>query len=263
MRVKYFFAIALVFMLSCTAYASASSLRIGALTRYTADPAEDWNILEGIHGKNNTVIFYDSLQAIILALFRGDIDEADLPGIVGSYVLNSNSSLRTKCIVRMKSQYLVFGFKKNKAEDLRDKFNAALHDMTADKTLKALQNRYLRNKSVPESAIEFMRFNDAQTIRVAVTGDLPPVDYVNADGRAAGFNAALLAEIAKRLKINIKLIHVNTSARSSALASGRADVVFWYQLSEYEGKNLDIPEGVIVSEPYYDWNNFVHISLKK
>ena len=263
MRVKYFFAIALVFMLSCAVSAYASSVRIGALTRYTEDPAKDWNIIKGIHAKNDGVVFYDSLQEIILALFRGDIDEADLPGIVGLYVLNSNSSLRTKCIVRVKAQHLVFGFMKDRGEELRGKFNSALFELKADKTLDKLKKLYLRNNPVAESKIEFMRFNDAQTIRVAITGDLPPIDYVNADGRAAGFNAALLAEIAKRLKINIKLIHVNTSARSSALASGRADVVFWYQLSEYEGKNLDIPEGVIVSEPYYDWNNFVHISLKQ
>lgn len=259
MRIKYFLAIALVFMLSCTAY--ASSARIGALTKYTADPHKDWNMLKGIHGKNDGVVFYDSLQAIMLALMKGDIDEADLPGIVGTYVLNSNPGLRIKCIVRMKSQYLVFGFKEGR-EDLRDKFNAALHDMTADRTLNALKKRYLRKDAYTESSIEFAKFKGADTIRVAVTGDLPPVDYVGADGNAAGFNAALLAEIAKRLKVNIKLIHVNTSARSSALASGRADVVFWYQLSEYDGKDFDIPEGVIVSEPYYDWDSFFHISLK-
>lgn len=144
MRVKYFLVLALVFMLSCTAYAYASSVRIGALTRYTADPAKDWNILEGIHGKNNTVIFYDSLQAIILALFKGDIDEADLPGIVGSYVLNSNSSLRTKCIVRVKAQHLVFGFMKDRGEELCGKFNSALSELKADKTLDKLKKLYLR-----------------------------------------------------------------------------------------------------------------------
>ena len=259
MRMKYFAAFVLVLMLSCQA--QASSLRVGALTKYTENPSENWNVLKGIHSKNDKIEFYDSLQEIIMALFRGNIDEADLPGIVGSYVINSNPGLKINCIVRMKSQYLVFGFRQD-SKELRDKFNSALSELKADKTLETLKKRYLRSNAVTESRIEFMSFNDADTIRVAVTGDIPPVDYVGADGKAAGFNAALLAEIAKRLKLNVKLVHVNTSARSSALASGRADVVFWYHLSEYDGKNLDIPEGVIVSEPYYDWDNFFHIRLK-
>lgn len=260
MRIKYLAVIALVFIFSSEAY--AASLRIGALTKYTANPSEEWHMLKGIHGRNDSVVFYDSLQEIIMSLLRGDIDEADLPGIVGSYAVNSNPDLKIKCIVRMKSQHLVFGFRQNKGEELRDKFNRALSDMKADKTLKHLEERYLKSKNISESAVEFMNFKGADTITAAVTGDLPPIDFVDIDGNAAGFNTALLAEIAKRLEINIRLIHVNTSARSSALASGRADVVFWYQLSEYDGKNFDIPDGVIVSEPYYDWNNFAHISLK-
>ena len=62
--------------------------------------------------------------------------------------------------------------------------------------------------------------------------DLPPIDYVAADGKAAGFNTALLAEIAKRLKINIKTVYVNTASRTASLSSGRSDVVFWYQVRE-------------------------------
>lgn len=259
MRVKFFMALVLALVLASGAY--ASSLRIGALTKYSENPFKDWNIKTGIHGKDDRIILYDNLQSLMMSLFKGDIDEADLPGIVGSYVLKTNPDLKVKCIVRLKSQFLVFGFTKNN-EELRDKFNKALSDMKADTTLDALKKRYLKADSKNESSIEFKNFKGAQTIRAAVTGDLPPVDFVGADGKAAGFNAALLAEIAERLKINISLVHVNTSARSSALASGRADIVFWYHLSEYGGKNLDIPEGVIVSEPYYDWDNFFHLSLK-
>ena len=111
-------------------------------------------------------------------------------------------------------------------------------------------------------AVNFERFAAAETVRVAVTGDLPPIDYVSTEGKAAGFNTALLAEIAKRLKINIKLTYVNSGARTAALTSGRADVVFWYQLTEGSAKQFDVPDSVIVSDPYYDWNTFVHISQK-
>ena len=124
--------------------------------------------------------------------------------------------------------------------------------------MQAIIARYMAVNGAPES-IPFETFEGAETIRVAVTGDLPPIDYVAADGKAAGFNTALLAEIAKRLKINIKTVYVNTASRTASLSSGRSDVVFWYQVRENAERQPDVPDTVILSEPYYDWNTFVHI----
>ncbi len=53
------------------------------------------------------------------------------------------------------------------------------------------------------------------------------MDFVAADGSFAGFNTALLAEIGKRLNKNIELTQVDCASRSTALASGTVDVVFW------------------------------------
>ncbi|MBQ5660201.1 MAG: transporter substrate-binding domain-containing protein [Lachnospiraceae bacterium] len=45
-------------------------------------------------------------------------------------------------------------------------------------------------------------FEGARTIKIGVTGDLPPMDFVAANGKAAGFNIALLTEIANRAQVN-------------------------------------------------------------
>ena len=156
---------------------------------------------------------------------------------------------------------LVFGFLKNKNEALRDKFNDALAAMKADGTLEAMKERYLKTDGNTESAV-FEKFAGADTIRIAVTGDLPPIDYVASDGKAAGFNTALVAEIAKRLKVNVRLVYTNTGARAVSLISGRSDVVFWYQVTEGAELQHDVPAGVILSEPYYNWDTFIHISQK-
>ena len=85
---------------------------------------------------------------------------------------------------------------------------------------------------------------------------------IKSDGSAAGFNTALLSEIAKKLKVNISLVYTNTGARAASLISGRSDVAFWYQLSDGVDKQKNILQGVIVSEPYYDWDKYVRIVRK-
>ena len=175
---------------------------------------------------------------------------------------------------------------------LRDDFNRVLSEMLADGTLAALQKTYIDgvvNGSGP-APVPFDSF-DGKTVTVAVTGCLPPMDYVAADGTPAGFNTAILAEIGRRLKVNIKLVQVDSVARALELFSGMVDVVFWtkgmpsetagmtdaeyaaYAEKEMEGlpelekallraidavmsytesSRMDMPEGTICTIPYYD-----------
>ena len=125
----------------------------------------------------------------------------------------------------------------------------------------------------PDKRIRFTTFKDAETIKVAVTGDLPPIDFIASDGTPTGYNTAILSEIGKRLKKNIRLISVDAGGRSAALASERADVIFWYRNTEglktppkYSNKNLkgvmkDSFSGVILSDPYYEWDTDLIIGL--
>ena len=62
---------------------------------------------------------------------------------------------------------------------------------------------------------------------MAVTGDLPPMDYVGPDDQPAGFNVAILSELSRRIGKNIELVPVTAAARAMALASNQVDVVFW------------------------------------
>ena len=142
-------------------------------------------------------------------------------------------------------------------------FNEALKAMDADGTLGLLQKKYIADagKNAPE-AVKFEDFGkDAKTIKAAVTGDLPPIDYVGADGVPAGFNTAILSEIAKRLKINVELVSIESAARAASLASGRSDVVFWFMSFTGLGKQLDVPDDIALSEPYYSWNEYLNLKL--
>lgn len=135
--------------------------------------------------------------------------------------------------------------------------------MKEDKTLAALQMSYVVNPGVSKpEAVQFAKFDGAETVKVAITGDIPPIDYVAADGTPAGFNTAILAELGKHLKMNIELVQVDSGARAAALSSKRADVVFWFQVRAGEEIQPDIPDGVILSDSYYDWTKYLHIRKK-
>ena len=126
-------------------------------------------------------------------------------------------------------------------------------------------------------AIAFEQF-EGDPIKVAVTGSLPPMDYVAPDGSFAGFNTAVLSEIGKRLQKNIELVQVDSVGRALALAEGTVDVVFWTRVgspdpSQYDvnmdseeiktiydsiieqtatlrDPSMDVPDGTILTVPY-------------
>ena len=120
--------------------------------------------------------------------------------------------------------------------------------MTEDGTIETLRQSYIENVIAGEEpgAIEPQAFPDARTIRVAVTGDRPPMDYISAGGQPIGFNTAMITEVAKRLNMNVELVNVTCQARGIALATGLCDIVFWMEVGDFE----DQPENTIVTEPY-------------
>ena len=168
-----------------------------------------------------------------------------------------------------------FGFKEGNTA-LKNDFDEAIKAMKKDGTLMALQEKFIANVGANEpEEVQLTEFKGSTPIKVAVTGDLPPIDYIAADGRATGYNTAILAEIGKRLKRNIRIMSVEAGGRSAALASGRADVIFWYRNTEgiktpkklkknLRNVMLDSPaKGVILSEPYYEWDTDLVVGRSK
>ena len=52
------------------------------------------------------------------------------------------------------------------------------------------------------------------------------------------------AEIGKRLYANIELLNIDSGSRAAALASGRADTVFWMHYVNGPDTQPDIPESI-------------------
>ena len=270
---KVFCALMMIMLLAGTAFAAVMTAPIvGFLSRLNTSEEEFTSIIQNTQrtGKWRTlsnrhetygVKFYDSLIAMQMALLGGKVDEIAIPEVVAEYLVDADKRLEECCVSRTRASLgLALGFMKENA-GLAEKFNAALREMTADWTLSELQGIYIYNKGKAKP-VKFSTFKGAQTVKVAVTGDFPPIDYVDAEGKAAGFNVALLAELGRRMKINIELVYIEAGARTSALASGRADVVFWFETSGGSTRRYDAPEGVLLSEPYYNWSKFLHVRLR-
>jgi len=191
----------------------------------------------------DNVIFYDTLDALLMALNAGDIDGIEIYQSVARYLCITNDNLEMLSQYNTDKEQNTFaeliqnGINSNNFSfmmmenntSLRDEFNAAIADMKADGTLDRLVQEQIDDlvNGGEIKPVELPHTDGADTVKIAVTGALPPMDYVSADGTPAGFNTAVLAEIANRIGKNIEIMVVDSMGRAAALASGVVDAVFW------------------------------------
>lgn len=279
------FLCALVMLSVLTACAFADSHRVGLVERLNTSPEEFRKMVEKsgniVVMTNNPVMpefsFYRSMNEMILALNAGEIDEILMPEAVADYTLDLHPEYTINCIVITRnSPYLLsFGFNADNKE-LAVSFDKAIREIKRDGTLINLQGKYViaPNTAVLEESsivnpddthahVLFRKFEGAKEIKAAVTGDMPPIDYIAPDGSAQGFNVAILAEICGRLGLNVKLLSIESGSRAAMLSSGRADVVFWFEHRRGSSALHDVPKGIILSEPYYEFDTFYHLKPAK
>ena len=287
---KKFLCLILALFLSVNA-AFAADDYVGFLTRLKTTPEEffmlmktawatkGW-VIEGNDHSTSKARFYDSLMLMQMALNAGEINEMILPDFVAEYLQKIDKRYAPSCVSNSGTMNLCFGFMKEN-KDLANKWNSALRAMRGEYVLGNLEKKYIKNfpedtsydyiygidkkkkEREKQNKIKFEHYKDAPVVKVAVTGDLPPVDFIAEDGTPAGYSTAVLAEIGKRLKINIQLVQVNAGARTSAIVSGRADVVFWYEVHKNSTSQHDVNEDIILSEPYLSWDKFIHLQFEE
>lgn len=268
---KKFLCLIFVLVFSASAFAADDDFTVGVLAQLNMSEEEYDNYVKKsrenvgfsffVHSEDK-IRYYDSLLTMQMALNAGEVQEVKLPGMVGEYLVNSNPAYSISAVSMSRPTYLAFGFlEKNTA--LRDTFNKVLKELKEDGTIEKLRLRYIENfRTAGLNLIQVPKFDGTDTIKVALTGDLPPIDFVAPDGTPAGFNMALISEIGKRAKLNLDVSDIEAGARSAALASGRADVILWYRVTENYEHQPDVPSGVILSEPYYYLTKFVHVRKK-
>ena len=284
LKFKFIFALALAAFISAqgviTAEAKAVDVEpniVGVLSRMSMtqeeflaymDSAQEsgkWTVSYDVEPESMQFMYCHSFSAMRSALAVNEADEIMLPKLVGDFLIRTTPGVYTVAGVSRTAEpsCLAFGFRKTDGAELKDKFDKALKDMKADGTLSRLHSMYLTDEAVKPKPVKIAEFKDAAAIRVAVTGDLPLIDSDKKDGTPRGFNTALLSEIGKRLHLNISIVSIAAGTRAMLLASKRVDAVFWFQFDRGQDRQPDVPDGVILSEPYYEWTENIHIRQQR
>ena len=238
---KIFLLLMIILTVSGCGSEENDSPRIGMLTQLNSAPEDG-------------TTFFDNFNSMVMALNSKTIDTIKTFGGVAKYMIAKNPDLVIK---DSQTVPLVDNFccaVREEDVDLKTSFDAAIASMKDDGTLDAFVKDYIDNPLEVPPAVDIPKIDGADTIKVGVTGDLPLLDFVLADGTPAGFNTAVLAEISKRIGKNIELVQIDSGARSAALMSKQVDVVFLVVVPADDSnrpKDIDTPAGILVTTPYY------------
>lgn len=211
--------------------------------------------------------FYDSLPLLQMGLESGNIEEASTYQCVANYLIARNPKIEitSEHNPARLSDNFCFAMRAGDTK-LKQQVDAAIAAMKSDGTLESITKTYITDLTGVEDppAVALETYSDAQPLKIGVTGDLPPLDLVLANGEIAGFNTAMLAELGRRLHRNIQIVQIDSASRAAALTSNQIDISFWAVVPVGDNMPMDIdkPEGVEFSEPYFR-DEIFHIQLKK
>lgn len=202
--------------------------------------------------------FYDTLNSMIAALASGSIAGMAVDEHTAQYLLSKTEDFAVYTPDETVPSYNLCFSMLLREEDVErcDAISGAIADMEADGTLDALKQAYIDDviAGIEPEAVVPEHFDGAETLKVALTGDRPPMDYFSEAGEPIGFNTAIVSEIGKRLGLNVELVSVDTGARAVSLASQGCDVVFWMEAGDYgnweKADVEDQPENTVVTTPY-------------
>ena len=202
--------------------------------------------------------FFDNLNSMIGALVSGRIAGMALDEFTAKYLLSRTEEYAIYNPPETVPSYNLNFSMLLREEDaeLRDRISEAIEAMKADGTLDTLKKQYIDEViagSEPEAIVSEV-FEGGKTLKVAVTGDRPPMDYFSIAGEPIGFNTALVSEVGRRLGMNVEFVSIDTAARSLTLESGISDVIFWMEAGDFGNwENADVedqPAGTVVSTPF-------------
>ncbi len=191
---------------------------------------------------------FTSLSTMLLELSAGRVDAIGVPTSVAKYLISQDDKLLSIEGNAVNHYHMAARTADSK---LIEELNSAINALRADGTMDQLVADYITGATGEPTQNKLVKNEGGETHVVAITGDMPPMDYVAADGTPAGFNVALLNAIAEKTGCNFEIIQLDAPARLSALESGKVDLVFWI---ECWGDDAFQPtaEGITLSAPYTD-----------
>ena len=196
---------------------------------------------------------------------NGNKDESDM-------VLKTVDTAGTASIMELPEGRFEFGFavKNNKKGlELNESFNAAIKTLEADGILEELRQKYIYDAEKAEPFTEKnmiiagkaykQAFSKNDTLRIGITGAVPPVEMLDEDGDPYGFCVAFMDEVGQQLGRNVEFVVLDNETIFTSLMSGRIDAVFCYGTP---GKvTMEGTKNWITSEGYLSCKGYKLISV--
>lgn len=205
--------------------------------------------------------FYESLGAMEAALETGEVNQISTYKFVADYLAAQNPKLEIVSETDM-TDSLCFVLRADD-EVLKRQLDVAIEDMTRDGVLERFTKEYISERKENGAAVNIENAEGLTPLRFVVTGDLPPLDMLDAAGNIDGFNAAVLNELGRRLARNIEVVKADSASRDKALQTDEADVIFWSIVPSHDAAlaKIDLPEGLTATSPYFT-GKVVRVGLK-
>ena len=97
-----------------------------------------------------------------------------------------------------------------------------------------------------ESTSVLDKIQEAKKVTVGTSADYPPYEYIDEAGNKAGFDIELMAEIAKRMGVELEWVDMPFDSLVAAVAGGKLDMsISCFNYSEERDQQVDF------SDPYY------------
>ncbi len=228
---------------------------IGALSSGISDQSYGDMVTSLIGAPAKEIIFYNRGGDVFAALKAGKIDAAPMHQFAADYLMKRNPELKT-IPVEAKFEGGVIMAVRNEDLELKAMLDSAITILTESGKLKQLEEEWVTNLPAENEPTNtaVAKIEGAKTIYVGVSGDFPPLDYMAADGRPAGFNVAILSEIGTVLNVNFEFVSLETQARFAALSSKKIDVIFCHFQSN-DSKYFDDlkTNNWISTKPYFTY----------
>ncbi len=201
---------------------------------------ENFKQLTGVN-VNSVAAYGAGTDNAILALKSGKISAIITAGFEADYYVKMNDKLAAIDFPEFKVNPVAFmGVAKDRT-DTYDILNSAIKELKEDGTMDKLIDKYVTNltKKTQEEDITIPFTEGAKILKVAITGSAMPLDYFDSEGKPAGFDIALLAEIAKLKSMNFDISTYEPNSGMTAVTSGKADVYFCFSLDKEYYENGD------------------------
>ncbi|MDP3436724.1 MAG: transporter substrate-binding domain-containing protein [Bacteroidales bacterium] len=227
---------------------------IGNLSSGISEDGSKAMISALIGGEPAQMLSFNRSLDVLAALRSGKIDGFASHQFAADYMLKRNSDVVLIPILDIPIEGQAIMAVRSEDAKLKSLLDSAIVILKDNGTIASLEQEWITNLPAENEPTfkEVPVIEGAASYYVGVSGDLPPLDYVAADGFPAGFNVALLSEIGKILNVNFKFVSLETQARFTALASKKIDVVFCHFQSTNTNYFDELKnDGWLATEPYF------------